>query len=495
MTRLSGCLLLFLCLSACSQPPDGIIRFGLASAPANLDPRYATDATSARINRLLYQRLVDFDKESRPVPALATWEQITPLHYRFHLKDGRPGFHDGTELDATDVAATYRSILAPDSGSPHAGALQLIRNITIQDKNTLDFHLQRPDPLLPGYLAIGILPATGIGRQHPFHEKPVGSGPFIFNDWPEPGRLVLTRRSDKQSVEFLKIGDPTVRVLKLLRGEIDLLQNDLPSELLAYLSGKQGIQVTYGPGSNFSYIGFNLGDPVTGNLKLRQAIAHAIDRDAIVQHIFGNAARPAAALLPPEHWAGNPALQPLEHDLPRSRSLLAEAGYGADRPLVLSYKTSTDPLRIRIATVIQQQLRDAGIEMALQSYDWGTFYGDIKAGRFQMYSLAWVGIKTPDIFRYAFHSNSLPPEGANRGRLNNSVIDRLIAAAEQGTSLATQAASYRQIQARLLALLPYIPLWYEDHVLAARSDISGYRLAMDGNYDALVTTIKAQQYQ
>ena len=486
-------MLLLLSIAACSQPPDAVIRFGLASAPANLDPRYATDASSARINRLLYQRLVDFDAESRPVPALASWEQLAPLHYRFHLKDGRPGFQDGTELDATDVAATYRSILAADSGSPHAGTLQLIRNITVRDKDTLDFHLQRPDPLFPGYLAIGILPATAIDRQHPFHEQPLGSGPFLFKDWPEPGRLVLTRRSDKQSVEFLKIGDPTVRVLKLLRGEIDLLQNDLPAELLAYLSRQQGIAVTYGPGNNFSYIGFNLGDPVSGKLQVRQAIAHAINREAIVHHIFGNAARPAAALLPPGHWAGNPALEPLEYDLPRARRLLAEAGYDKDQPLQLSYKTSTDPLRIRIATVIQQQLRDAGIDMALQSYDWGTFYGDIKAGRFQMYSLAWVGIKTPDIFRYAFHRDSLPPAGANRGRLNDSVIDQLIDTAEQGTSLADQAAAYRQIQARLLALLPYIPLWYEDHVFAARSDISGYRLARDGNYDALLTTRKALQ--
>jgi peptide/nickel transport system substrate-binding protein len=490
MKRLLACFLLSLCISACTQPPDNIIRFGLASAPANLDPRYATDATSARINRLLYRRLVNFDEQLRPVPALATWEQLAPLHYRFHLNTGHSGFHDGTALNAADVAATYRSILAPDSGSPHAGTLQLIREIAVLDEATLDFRLHRPDPAFPGYLAIGILPAAGIERQFPFHEQPVGSGPFRFSGWPEPGRLVLTRRSDNQSIEFLKVGDPTVRVLKLLRGEIDILQNDLPAELLAYLSGKQDIQVTFGPGSNFSYIGFNLDDPVTGDLRVRQAIAHAIDRDAIVRHLFGNAARPAAALLPPEHWAGNPTLEPLAYDLSRSRKLLAEAGYGTGHPLVLSYKTSTDPLRIRIATVIQQQLRDAGIDMALQSYDWGTFYGDIKAGRFQMYSLAWVGIKTPDIFRYAFHSASLPPAGANRGRLDDDEIDRLVAAAEQGASLATQAAAYRRIQARLLELLPYIPLWYEDHAFAARNDIAGYRLARDGNYDALETTIR-----
>jgi len=486
-------LLLLPGFAACSQPQDSTIRFGLASAPANLDPRFATDATSARINRLLYRRLVDFDAQYRPVPALASWQQITPLHYRFHLKAGRADFHDGSVLNAGDVAATYQSILAPGSGSPHAGTLKLIRRITVQDNNTLDFHLHRPDPLFPGYLAIGILPAAGIDDGYPFHEKPVGSGPFRLIDWPEPGRLVMTRRTDAQSFEMIRIGDPTVRVLKLLRGEIDLLQNDLPAELLTYLSGKQDIQVTYGPGSNFSYISFNLEDPVTADLKVRQAVAHAIDREAIVHHIFGDAARPAAALLPPEHWAGHQALEPFAYDPARARSLLAQAGYTDVAPLRLSYKTSTDPLRIRIATIIQHQLREAGIDMALQSYDWGTFYGDIKAGRFQMYSLAWVGIKTPDIFRYAFHSDSLPPEGANRGRLHDASIDNLLAVAEQGTSLERQAVAYRNIQSRLLELLPYIPLWYEDHVFAARSDISGYQLATDGNYDGLINTVKTHE--
>jgi peptide/nickel transport system substrate-binding protein len=97
----------------------------------------------------------------------------------------------------------------------------------------------------------------------------------------------------------------------------------------------------------------------------------------------------------------------------------------------------------------------------------------------------WVGIKTPDIFRYAFHSTSLPPAGANRGRLGDAGIDRLIGQAEAGDTLASQGAGYRAVQARLLELLPYVPLWYEDHVYAARTGITGYRLANDGNYDAL----------
>ncbi|MGD8312688.1 MAG: ABC transporter substrate-binding protein [Gammaproteobacteria bacterium] len=485
--------LLWLSVSACTAPPDNTIRFGLAGRPANLDPRFASDATSVRINRLLYQRLVDFDAHSRPTPSLASWERLTPRHYRFHLTPGRPGFHDGTPLNARDVAATYRSVLDPDTGSPHAGTLQLITQIDVLDDDTLDIHINRADPLFPGYLTVGILPAEGIESGAPFNERPLGSGPFRFAAWPEPGRLQLERCADRQLVEFLHIGDPTVRVLKLRRGEIDLLQNDLPAELLAYLEAQTDIDVIRAPGSNFAYIGFNLADPVTGKPAIRRAIAQAIDRNAIIRHLLGGAARPAAGLLPPDHWAGNPALEAPPYDPVESRALLQAAGYTGRRPLVLQYKTSTDPVRLRIATVIQQQLAEVGIAMQLSSYDWGTFFGDIKAGRFQMYSLMWVGINTPDIFRYAFHSNSLPPEGANRGRLADSVLDRLIEAAEQGATLEQQAERFRRVQARLLAELPYVPLWYEDHVAAMRQDIRGYSLARDGNYDALRHVTRAGQ--
>lgn len=489
---LTGLLVIaiYLALAACTAPPDDVIRFGLASAPANLDPRFATDATSARINRLLYERLVDFDEHTRPVPSLATWETLSPVHYRFTLQPGEHRFHDGHALDSHDVAATYRSILDPTNVSPHRSTLQLIERVDIIDDRTLDFHLSHPDPLFPGYLVIGILPERAIRDGYPFHVKPLGSGPFRFSGWPEPGQLELTRLTDGQRFEFLRIGDPTVRVLKLVRGEIDLLQNDLSPEMLEYLESRDGITLLRRPGSNFSYLGFNLQDPLTGRLAVRRAIAHAIDRQAIIKYLLGGAARPAAALLPPDHWAGNAALVAPVYDPERSRALLEQAGYDPDHPLKLHFKTSTDPLRVRIATVIQQQLADVGIDMALSSYDWGTFYGDIKAGRFQLYSLAWVGIKTPDIFRYAFHSGSLPPEGANRGRLRDAEIDDLIEGAASAPTLEVQAGIYRMVQARLLELLPYVPLWYEDQVAAMRDGISDYRLAADGNYDGLRFVIR-----
>ncbi|MCG8035634.1 MAG: ABC transporter substrate-binding protein, partial [Candidatus Thiodiazotropha taylori] len=238
------------------------------------------------------------------------------------------------------------------------------------------------------------------------------------------------------------------------------------------------------PGSNYTYIGFNLQDPLTGKLQIRRAIAHAIDRQAIIHWVMQGAARQAGSLFPPEHWASD-QLAPYEYNPDKARALLAELGYSDKNPLRLTYKTSSDPFRIRLATVIQSQLKAVGIDIDLRSYDWGTFFGDIKQGNFQLYSLSWVGIRTPDIYRDIFASDSLPPSGANRGRYASRTVDQLLKRAEQTSSLSAQAELYHQVAAELHRDLPYIPLWYEDQLSAQGRRIEGYKLMSDGNYDGL----------
>jgi peptide/nickel transport system substrate-binding protein len=433
---------------------------------------------------------VEFDDASRPVPGIARWQQLSPMRYRFELGDDGRTFSDGSRLSAVDVAATYGSIIASDSASPHRALLSVIEAIEVLDPDRLEFLLRTPDPQFPAYLGIGILPARLIASGHAFQRDPVGSGPFRLVQWPGPGRLVLERRRDGQRIAFVTVKDPNVRVMKLLRGEVQMLQNDLPPELIDFLRRRDGIRVQTAPGINFSYLGFNLDDPATGDWRVRRAIAHAVDRDAIVRHLFQGGGRLAEALLPPEHWAGAPGLRPPGHDPARARALLAAAGYGPGRPLRLYLKTSSDPFRLRLATVLQAQLRDAGIDVRVQSYDWGTFFGDIKAGRFQLYGLTWVGIRTPDIFRYAFHSDALPPDGANRGRYRSAVADRLIDTARAEPSEQARADLYRALQTVLHHDLPYVPLWYEDQVFAARAGVIDYRLAADGNYDGLRQVVR-----
>ncbi|MEM7027251.1 MAG: ABC transporter substrate-binding protein [Pseudomonadota bacterium] len=459
---------------------------GLNTAPVTLDPRFATDAVSYRLTRLIYQNLIDFDDNFQVISGITDWDQIALNHYRFSINKKSASFHNGVQLTAHDIKATYDSVLNPDTVSPHRGSIEMIESIKVIDNQIVDFYLNRDDPLFPGRLVISILPADLIKSGHTFQNLPIGSGPFKFISWDDEVKLKLTRIVDQQVFNFFTVKDPTVRVLKLLRGELDILQGNLSPEIVTWLSEKQSIEVHKRAGDTFTYIGFNLQDKHTGNQEIRQAIAYAVDRNAIIQFVMQENARLAAAILPPVHWAGYPGLQGIDYAPEEAQKILKQYGYDQSNPLNLTYKTSNNPFRLRLATIIQSQLKEVGIELDIQSYDWGTFYSDIKQGRFQMYSLSWVGLKMPDIFRYVFHSDAIPPKGANRGRLVDTKVDTFIERAETEPDLTSQAENYRQLQRYLLDVLPYVPLWYEDTIMARQMDIEGYELAADGNFDALI---------
>ncbi len=475
------------------------IQFALSQAPLNLDPRYATDAASERINRLIYQSLVDFDAASKPSPKLATWVMMNATSYQFKLNETRAPFHrkgmHKTELETTlsadDVKATYDSI-ASLNNSPLSAEFANITKIEVQDTNTLTFYLKQADAHFPAKLIIGILPKELIDKRHDFSHHPIGNGPLAFVSW--KNKLILKRVSDGQQMILTEVKDPTVRVLKLLRGEADLLQGDLPPELVKYLQTKPEINVKTSQGANFSYLGLNMQDPALKHQKVRRAIAHAIDRQAIINKVMVDNTRVATTILPPEHYtnfgvtnsslardefdSGQGSANPTTYDYnpALAKTLLIEAG--VKLPLKLIYKTSTDAQRVRFATILQAQMQPAGIALEIRSLDWGTFFEDVKQGNFQMFGLTWVGIKTPEIYVKAFGANNAPPSGFNRGRYADAELDKLLA-----------VENWQLASVRMHEQLPYIPLWYEGQFVAMRKDLSNYAPKSDGNWDDL-TTIK-----
>lgn len=462
-------LFLSMVLSGC-QPADTprALVFAVAQAPVNLDPRYATDAASERINRLIYQRLVEFDASSREVPGLATWQMLDAQHYRFLLTHTAV-FHDGKPLTSTDVKATYESLLQLKD-SPHTAEFREIRRIRTPDSRTIEFELSQPDPHFAARMMVGILPAHLIAAGHDFGHLPMGSGPFKLDHW--HASLQLVRLSDGLKVRFEEVKDPNVRVLKLKRGEADLIQADLPPELIKYLQAQPGITVKTGVGANYSYLGLNAQADFLRDVRVRRAIAYAIDTQAIIDKVMVSHSRQANAILPPEHYAGNPQLQPYRYQPALARQLLQSAGI--ELPLTLVYKTSTDPQRVRLATILQAQMQAAGIDLQIKSLDWGTFFADVQQGNFQLYGLTWVGIKTPEIYSKVFASGSLPPLGFNRGRYQDTVLDQLL-----------KKEDWPAVTRRIHQQLPVVPLWYEGQFAAYRTTISNYQPMPDGNWDGL----------
>jgi peptide/nickel transport system substrate-binding protein len=382
-------------------------------------------------------------------------------------------------------------MLAEGFGSPHLGSFRHIQQIRAISPYEIDFILSRDDVLFPGRLTLGILPKNLIEQGHDFAMHPVGSNKARFVSLNEQ-RLTLVRE-DGIELRFVVVKDAMVRVLKLQNNELDCVQNDLTPELVGYCERHSALKVLWQKGSSYAYIGLNLDDPLLRQPALRQAIAHAIDRQQIIDAIFHGQARLAGGLLVPEHWAGHPGLNGVEYNPEKARALLSQVIDQDGQPIraiQLSFKTSSDPTRIRLATLYQHQLKQVGIDLKIQSYDWGTFYNDIVKGRFQLFGLAWVGIKSPDIFQYVFDSEAIPPKGANRGRFRDAQVDAWIREAAQLQDLDGQADLYRQIQARLQSELPLVPLWFENQYAVIRKNIQGYQLDADGRYDSLLTAVK-----
>jgi peptide/nickel transport system substrate-binding protein len=123
----------------------------------------------------------------------------------------------------------------------------------------------------------------------------------------------------------------------------------------------------------------------------------------------------------------------------------------------------------------------------IRSFEWGTFFGDIRAGNFQLYALTWVGVTEPDIFHYVFHSQSVPPAGANRGHYVNAQLDALLDAGRRSMSPEARRASYSQAQLLIATELPYVPLWHRTNVAVLRSTFTGYQPTPSGDFRVLRT--------
>jgi peptide/nickel transport system substrate-binding protein len=222
--------------------------------------------------------------------------------------------------------------------------------------------------------------------------------------------------------------------------------------------------------------------------RVRRAIAHAVDRDRIIRALFLGLARPAATLLAPENWAHADDVALYPYDPALARRLLDAAGYPvrADGArFALSYKTSTDRQGIEMADLVAEDLAAVGIRVERRSFEWGTFYGDIKAGNFQLYSLRWVGITDPDQLHYIFHSSSVPPAGANRGRYANAEVDRLLEESRRELDPARRRELLVAAQRAIAADGVYVSLWYPDDIYALAERFEGFEAYPGGQYTSL----------
>jgi peptide/nickel transport system substrate-binding protein len=505
------CALCVLCgeifLSGCSRPTkfdSSSLTFLIEANPVNLDPRFATDGQSQRLDGLIFSGLLARDAQLNLHGDLAiSWQAPDPLTYIFHLKSG-VHFHDGRPLTSADVKSTFDFILNPANKSPKRGGFRMIEKIDTPDPLTAVFHLKEPYAsflwnLIPS--AAGIVPANAAAD---FSRHPIGTGPFRFVSQSQDDEVVLARNPDYfaaipaiQSIRFRIVPDAVVRALELRKGSADLEMSSLSADLIPVLIRRPALVLSERPGTNFAYLGINFQDPLLAKREVREALTYATDREALVKFLLQGEARVANGILPPNHWAYEPNVTQYRADTTRAENLLDSAGYPRAANGIrfhLTLKTSTEEQARLIGAALQEQWRKAGIDLELRPLELATLLSDSIHGNFQLTFLRWVGANNdPDVFEFVFSSKRFPPDGANRGHYRNPRIDALTDQIRVEMDQEKRKALCSDVQKILADDLPYIPMWFTDVVSVHRRELGDLQLSPTGDYDFLTTLKPSSQ--
>ncbi|MCX7829477.1 MAG: ABC transporter substrate-binding protein [Acidobacteria bacterium] len=479
-------LILILLVNCHHKEKIDCISVCLESFPSSFDPRYATDQSSDRILTLTHRGLFSVNEKMEPVgDAAQNFQFVNPTLLRIELRNDI-FFSDGKKVASDDVIYTIESILSGTPASPKRSELEVIKEIRKTNDFGFELELKRPFAPLLTLLNFGIVEK---GALFDADKIPVGCGLYKIESIKRGKEIAIAENPfSKQKPKTKKIlmkviEDPTIRSLELLRGSLDIVVNDLPYDSIRSFE-KKGFNVVRKNGTNYSYIGFNCRKPPLDKKEARQALTMAIQRKDILQNIIRGFGREATGLISPENWAycqtQNPPYNPKLAEEMLEKINLKKNKNGIR--LKLTYKTSMNKISRFIAEAVTEDLKKIGVEVEIQTLEWGTFYEDIKKGNFDLFSLNWIGIKDPDAYRYRFHSAMIPPFGFNRGGFKNEKVDSLLLEGASEPDREKRKQIYKEIQLILSKECPYINLWWPDIVVVSNPRIKILEVPADGNF-------------
>ena len=480
---------------ASAQTPSGTFVFGAPGEPVTLDPADVTDLESSRLTEQIFDNLVMFDGSTTNLrPGLATnWEVSQDgLSYFFNLREGVT-FHDGTPCDAAAVKWNFDRWM--DENHPYRGDVTFeywndvaafgdtIKSVQAADANTVQIDLNEPQGtflLNLAMFAFGIGSPTAIAAgPDAFSRRPVGSGPFRFVEW-APGDHVTLERNPSywgvaprvERVVVRIIPDNAARFQVLRAGAIDMMEGANPDDVPT-ARRDSSLRVQPRPPLNIGYINMNMRQAPFTDVRVRQAVAAAINRPAIVEALFGGVGEVATQLIPPTVLGFNPEVRGPQYDPGRARQLLAEAnmpnGFAVDfwvMPVSRPYFPSPQP----IAEAIASDLQAVGIRANLRrESDWGTYLERRNNLDYPMWMLGWTGdTGDPDNFLWTFFGTY--PDNT----WDNEAIKGLLRQAQHSSDRAERERIYQQVNAVAAAEVPRIPIAHTTVPLIGRSYVQGY---------------------
>jgi len=497
-------------LAPVDAQPAGTLVVGLVAEPVNLDPAQVTDLNSNRVGRRIVETLVTFpDESTQVVPGLAESWAISKdgLKYTFKLRKG-VSFHDGTPLNAEAVKFSIERQIIPEHPFNKLGKYPFanyffgnVKAVEAVDPQTVEFILKEPRASFLAVLTAGaasIVSPTAVrklGVDYPL--TPVGTGPFKFVAWDRGQRVVLEKNAGywKHPVKidrviYRPIVEGQARLTELLTGALDLIV-DTPPDFVPQLESNPKVMVLKQVGVHVWYLGINNQKKPFDDKRVRQALNYAVNKEALVRDVLKGTGSFSRGPVLPNTWGADAALKAYPYDPERAKKLLAEAGYpsGFSTTLWVPESGSGMQLPVAMSTVIQSNLKAVGVNVALQTMEWGAYLAKLRTKEQDLFALSWMaGNEDPDLVMYPLlHSSQWTPNGPNRALYKNEKYDELLHQARLTTDQKKRAELYREAQRILVDDAPWVFVDHEIQTAAHAKRVQGFKL--HPSFDLRVETI------
>jgi peptide/nickel transport system substrate-binding protein len=460
---------------------SGVLTAAISGEPDQLDPAATSSYNSYQVLENVYDTLVEPDENLEMQPSLAeSWEiSEDQLTWTFTLREGVT-FHDGSPLTADDVVYTYQRIIDEELNPSYRFAT--FKTIKALDDTTVEIALTDPTPNLlaniGAYKGVGIVQRKNV-ESGKITDAPVGTGPFSLESFTAGQSIELAANEDYwggapeiDGVTFTFVSDPTVALQNLQSGEVQWTDN-IPPQQVETLSSGDDVTLETAPSNDYWYLAANQNRPPFDDPKVRQALAYAIDREAITEAAkFGGATVNQTAIPESSEWYLDYA--PYETDPEQAQQLLEDAG-ASDLSFEIMV-TNEYPESVRAAQVIADQMDEIGVDVKIRTLDFATWLDEQGKGNFDVFMLSWLGNIDPDEFYYAQHHSD---GGFNFQGYSNPEVDDLLDRARTEVDQTARKELYDQAATIIVDEASYIYLYNPDVVQAWTPEVEGYTVRSD----------------
>jgi len=462
---------------------DSLIM-GTIGEASNLLPRISMDSASTEVSTHLYISLLKYDENLKIVPWAAESYDVLDggLRLKFFLKPGML-WEDGVEMTVEDVEFTYRTMINPKTPTAYAGDFLMVDTFIRTGRYSFEVTYAAPyarslETWMSSILPKHILEGENL-RETRYARAPVGSGPYRFKEWVAGSRIVLEAnpsyfegRPNIDRLVFSTIPDLTTMFLELKAGALDMMT--LTPQQYAYQTKDASVADNYNQfrylSFSYTYLGYNLESPLFKDAKVRRAIAHVVDKHAIIAGALLGQGKPSIGPYVPGTWAYNADIADYPQDVAAAEKLLAEAGWARDSkgmlrnakglPFAFTIMTNQgNEQRIKTAVIIQSQLKKLGMDVSVRTVEWATFFSQfVNKGFFDAVILGWTTPLDPDLYD-VWHSSRLRPDGLNFMKYANPEVDALIEKGRRTFDRTERKRIYDAVQVHLHNDQPYCFLY------------------------------------